>query len=330
MKILQVTNTYPTGKLPVYGIFIKEQIDSLKDIGINCDLYFINGRENGKLEYLRAYQNLKKIINDYDIIHAHHFLTALVVLALKPKGKVIVTFLSDGIKEFIYPNNYLFNNLVKQPLYKYILRHSDARIFKKSLPSKLKNDKYSFYLPNGVNLDLFSPIDKSEAKQKLGLDNNKNYILFASLIDINRPEKRYDIFSNTIIILKEQYSDFNIEELTIVNVPRHLVPYYFNAASLHLLTSDFEGSPNSVKESLACNTPVVSRNVGNVSDLLSGLNKSLISNDSNPHVLADLVIKSLKNTAPEDSRSTLIKKKLDMRSIATELGNIYETLINKK
>ena len=337
MNVLHVTNAYPSSKLPVYGIFIKEQIDSLKPLGINCDLYFINGREKGKKEYIKAYINLKKFINNYDIIHAHHFLTALVVLPLiqhstfniQHSPKVVVSFLSDGIKEFIKPDNVLFNKLVKQNLFNYIIKHSDARIFKKSIPPSLTEDAYSFYLPNGVDTDMYYPVSKPEAKQKLGLDINKTYILFVSLIDVNRPEKRYDIFKKTINILKENYGRSDIEELCITNIPHELVPLYCNAASLHLITSDFEGSPNSVKECLACNIPVVSTNVGNVPELLKGLNNSFISQNNNPEHLAELVIESLNIDTFEDSRSTIINNKLDLKSKAIELKNIYELLLNK-
>lgn len=329
MRILQLTNAYPTEKLPVFGIFIKEQIDSLNDIGITADLYFINGREKGKLEYYKAAKELKKIIDNYDIIHVHHFLSALVVLWLHPKAKVIVTFLSDGIKEFIRPDNLLFNTIVKKNLYNYILKHSDARIFKKAVPSFLVNDPYSFYLPNGVNTELFSPLDRKIAKSKLGLDSDKTYILFASLLDINRHEKRYDIYKKTIRILKQKYGRDDIEELRIVNVSRSEVPLYFSAASVHLLTSDFEGSPNSVKESLACNTPVVSTDVGNVAELVNGLKSSFISQTNNPEELAALVDRVLNIDIFENSRQTIIDRKYDIKSKALELKNIYNKVLNK-
>ncbi len=334
MKILQVTNAYPTENLPVYGIFIKEQIDSLVDLGIKSDIYFINGREKGKFEYYKAYRELKKIVNNYDIVHCHHFLTALVVLATKPDSKVIVTFLSDGIKEFIKPDNPLFNKIIKQKLYNYILRKSDACIFKNKIPdiqaSSLKPQASNFfYLPNGVNTEFFKLIDKTYAKQQLGLDVSKNYILFASLVDINRNEKRHDIFLDTMKVLKEKYKRDDIVELVISNVKRSEVPLYFNAASLHLLTSDFEGSPNSVKESLACNTPVVSTDVGNVKKMLEGLKNSYVCESNSPEKLAELVIKSLDNKTEEDSRKLIIDKKLDLKSKAHELKNIYELLMNQ-
>lgn len=37
---------YPTEKNPFYGIFVKEQFDSLRTAGVLADVYFINGIKN--------------------------------------------------------------------------------------------------------------------------------------------------------------------------------------------------------------------------------------------------------------------------------------------
>jgi len=68
-----------------------------------------------------------------------------------------------------------------------------------------------------------------------------------------------------------------------------------NAADVHLLTSDYEGSPNSVKECMACNTSVVSTNVGNVNELLNNVEGCFVSDNFDENELAELVNKSLKS-----------------------------------
>jgi glycosyltransferase involved in cell wall biosynthesis len=107
------------------------------------------------------------------------------------------------------------------------------------------------------------------------------------------------------------------------------MPYYINAASVHLLTSDFEGSPNSVKECMACNTSVVSTNVGNVKELLEGVNGSYVAKTKNEKELAELVIKSLSNTEKKNGRELLVEKNLDITKVADQLIQIYENILNK-
>src|SRR5690606_759675 len=104
-------------------------------------------------------------------------------------------------------------------------------------------------------------------------------------------QKRIDRFDETMRILKSNYPQYNFEELKLVNVEREFMPLYFNASSVHLLTSDFEGSPNSVKESLCCNTPVVATNVGNIIEMLEGADNCFFSENFETIDLANLVVK---------------------------------------
>lgn len=312
MKILHITNNYPTEKLPIFGIFVKEQIDSMIDIGVECDVFFINGREKGKFEYLRCIKQLKNKIseNEYDIFHCHHaFSAAIAVLFLRLNRNlpVVISFQNDPAHE------------AKFNLFKLLSTRSAAWIFKNNsiyaVPPK------GYYLPNGVNIDFFKPISRIEACKKLNLDPSKRYILFVSS-NIIRKQKRYDKFFSVLSLLKSQYGLNDIEELQMINVKRELVPYYFNAASLHLLTSDFEGSPNSVKEAMACNISVVSTNVGNVDDLLKDVMGSYVVNSGKVEDLAIHVLKSL-NSKVYNSREILIQKKLDINSVAVKLKEIY-------
>lgn len=80
MKVLHITNAFPYKENHVLGIFIKEQIESLADYLERNDVYFINAQKNGKIEYLKSIFKLRKIIAEYDIIHAHHIFSGMIVL----------------------------------------------------------------------------------------------------------------------------------------------------------------------------------------------------------------------------------------------------------
>jgi teichuronic acid biosynthesis glycosyltransferase TuaC len=322
MKVLHVTNAYPSKQSPIYGIFIKEQIESLTKPGSKERVFYINAKHKGKIEYLISYIKLLFIVRKYDIIHCHHVFCALVVLLTLPKAKVLVSFLSDGPKEFTFKSKVPFS----KTLYKYILRKSDGRIFKSPVPEFLSNDKYTFHLPNGVNTDLFAPMNKEEAKRTIGLDLYKKYILFVSSNNINRPEKRYDIFKKILDLLKTKYKYHDLEELLLVNVERDKIPFYFNSSELHLLTSDAEGSPNSVKESLSCNIPVISTAVGNVKDMLQNVPNCYVSTSNDPEELAKYCHEILNFKNSYNIREYIFKKKLDAFSISKELEKIYMLL----
>lgn len=324
MKVLHITNAYPTLKNPAFGIFIKEQIDSLTKLGITNDVFFINSKENSKLEYLKSFFKLRRLSENYDIVHCHHVYSAVVAICALRRSVKVVSFLGSGSTDALTLPKFI-SNIV----YKLVFKKTSSRIFKNGLTEKTKGIRGNYYLPNGVNIDFFSPIEKFAAKKKLDLDNNKRYILFVSAMNLYRKEKRYDIYKKVIELLKSKYSFATIEELHLVNVSRDLVPYYFNASDLHLLVSDFEGSPNSIKESLACDVPVVSTKVGNVEEMLSGLEFNFCVNSNNPDEIAQVVSQVLAiNFKPSYLRDIVVSKKLDNLSIALQLSDIYKKTLS--
>jgi glycosyltransferase involved in cell wall biosynthesis len=315
MKVLHITNNYPTKEHPIFGIFVKEQIDSLNDIGIDCEVFFINGKEKGKFEYFRCIPELKRIIksNSFDLIHCHHAFSAVVAVLftrLNKKLPIVISFQNDPANE------------AKFNLFNLLATRSSAWIFKNN--SVFAVPPKGHYLPNGVNMDFFKPISREESCRKLNLNPEKRYVLFVSSNNV-RKQKRYDRFCAVLDTMRKKYKLTDIEELTMINVERELVPYYFGAASLHLLTSDFEGSPNSVKEAMACNLPVVSTNVGNVNELLNGVNGSYIAESNEIEELTVKSIKALEN-ADCNSREMLLSKNLDIKSVAYKLKEIYSEL----
>lgn len=315
LRVLHVTNNFPTARFPIYGIFVKEQIDSLTNHGIDNTIYFINGREKGKFEYLYSIFKIKKLIrkNSFNIIHCHHALSAVFLLLVRiiSKEKVVVSFQNDPVHE------------LGKLSYNFISKRVDAMIFKNN--SAFIERTNSFYVSNGVNTEIFKPNDKAEACERLGLDPNYKYILFVSS-NMIRKQKRYDRFCEVLDILRSEYQ-LNVKEIKLINEERQYIPDYLNAADIHLLTSDFEGSPNSVKECMACNTSVVSTNVGNVKELLTDVDGSFVSKGTTPNELAALVDAALKFSGEKNGRKMLIKQKLDKDSVAKKIIDIYNKLV---
>ena len=324
MKVLFVTNGYPTEKNPEYCVFTKEQVESVTaSEEISGEIIFINAREEGLSAYLKAIPILRKKLKKVDLVHTFHGLSFLLVFLLAPSKKTIVSFLNN------IENEYGEKKFLSKPLAyitKRIIRRSNIyKIFKDKIPSDIKTN--SFYLPNGVDTKKFFPMDQNEAKKRLGLAFDKKYILFVSSKNQYRPQKRYDRFKAVIERLEEKF--LKIEELVLVNEPRDKIIYYFNAANLHLLTSDFEGSPNSVKEALACNTPVVATASGNVEEMLNGLPGCYVSKDYSVEELANYAEKVLRNSSQINLHEYIKLKNLDMEGKAKELVDIYKHVMKQ-
>lgn len=312
MKVLHITNAFPTVDYSSYGIFIKEQIESLINKNVECETVFINAKKNGILEYFRSRSVIKKKIKEFqpNILHAHHEFSLIPLIFVRFKQPLILSLLGDIEKR----------SFINKLIYKALSLKADKIIFKNRLP---KGKKYC-YLPNGVNTELFRPIDQNYSKEKLGLNLNKKYVLFVSASKVN-PIKRYDKFSAIVSKLNEQFGNF--EELLMTNVSREETPYYFNACEFLLLTSDHEGSPNAVKEALACNKPIVSTDVGNVKQMLEKSTSSFVSARNSIEELFELSIRVLDSAAKLNERDLIFEQNLAIKTVADELIKIYNTVV---
>ena len=102
-------------------------------------------------------------------------------------------------------------------------------------------------------------------------------------------EKNFALTENAVGLLQNR----TIELHCMVNIPNEETPLYYNAADIVLLTSLWEGSPNAVKEAMACDRPIVCTNVGDV-EWLFGESKGHYLTDFTPADCASQIEKALK------------------------------------
>jgi len=98
--------------------------------------------------------------------------------------------------------------------------------------------------------------------------------------------KRFDIVEKMMGIVKKMIPESEL--LVVHDKPHATMAQYFNASDVCVLASDHEGSPVAIREALACNLPVVSVDVGDVGDLIDGLENCYLV-DRNPADMAEKV-----------------------------------------
>lgn len=314
MKVLHITTNYPTPEYPVFGIFVKEQVESLKSLGLDCEVLYCDRKGRGKWMYITYIPRIwwRILTGHYDVIHCHHALTAMLLMCtLWPLfKKCVVSFQNDPTTEWAVN------------VFGFIHPFFDAIILKNKSPY-LERSK-TVYLPNGCNQDFFRPLDREECIARLGLDPKKRYIVYMDSNKWGRKQKRQDRFDAAIEILRTQYGHTDVEALKLFNTPRELIPYYFNACALHMLSSDFEGSPNSVKECICCNTPVVSTDVGNVKDMIGDIPGCHVVNQFTAEALASAVDEVLRTETVFDGRALFLAKGYSMEAVARRLSELYK------
>ena len=303
MKVLIVAS----GNSAVISPFVKEQGDSLKEIGLDIDYFLIKGK--GITGYLKNYFNLNRLIktNTYDIIHAHYGLSGLLA-TFQSHVPVVITFHGSDVN--LNRTNFYLSFLAS--------RLSDANIFvHESLSKKLSlySDKAEI-IPCGVNLNLFKPIDKLASRDKLGLDLNYNYVLFSSS------------FNNKIknaALAKLALSNFeNIILLEMKGYSREEVHLLMNAVDILIVTSHSETGPLVVKEALACNCPIISTDVGDVKELANGTKNCYIV-EYDAKQIEQRIRDILSSNKKSDGRAAV--KHLSLEKIATDVCSVYKRVL---
>ncbi len=318
MRILHITTNYPTKDFPIFGIFVKEQVESLQKLDVECDVFYCDGKNRGFKQYITYVPKLwwKVLSGHYDILHCHHALS-LIILTMTGWPffkKTVLSYQNDPDREWGGTMFKFFNLFVN----KFIVKNRSEY---------LKYPKM-IYLPNGCNQNFFRPMDKLECRKKLGLDDEKKYILYMDSNKGVRTQKRKDRFDEVIRLLNEDYGyNGKVECIALRNTSREQIPLYMNAIDIHLISSDFEGSPNSVKECMCCNTPVVSTDVGNVREMIGDIEGAFVAKSFEARELANCVDKVLKTDKSFNGRDVFLAKGYGMASVAEKIKEMYNDLL---
>lgn len=252
MRVLIVSSFKPNLEGNI-APFVKEQAEAISQQGVECIFFLVKGK--GILGYLRELPSLRKRIRDVepDVVHAHFGLCGLLA-NLQRKVPVVTTYHGSDIN---VPSVRRFSKIAIQlSKYNIFVSRKLAEI------AKPKKDNYSI-IPCGINLEDYPIVDKLVARQEMGLDPDKKYVLFAGAFDnaVKNPQLAID----AIRLLP------GVELLELKGYSRHQVALLMNAVDCFLMTSHTEGSPQVIKEAMACGCPIASVDVGDVNDVIHGV-----------------------------------------------------------
>lgn len=301
MRILVVAS-YNKG---YYAPFIIEQAKAIEDKGHKVVFFGIQGK--GFLGYMFNYFKLKKVIKTFSpqIIHAHYGLSGLLA-NLQRKIPVVTTFHGSDI-----------NNKKVLPFSKLAIVLSAYNIFVSQKTIDIAKPKKSFILlPCGVDLDTFYHIEKEEARRILQIESNAHVVLFAGAFE--NAVKNPDLAKAAIQLL----TDVDLKELK--GYTRKEVNLLMNAVDLALMTSFTEGSPQFVKEALACGCPVVSVEVGDVKDLIGDVEGCYMA-ERNAQDIANKIELVLQQNQRINGKE--IVARFDNKTIADKLISLYTQVL---
>lgn len=293
--------------------FYEHQRRSLRECGIGETTLSVPGvhraldnsiRNRTILDYLRFWFRVhREVEGTYDLIHANYGLTA--PFALAQRGVPTVLTLWGG--EFI-GNRYAG-----------LIRRCTRRIDEVIVPSETmagRLDRDCHIIPFPIDTEIFQPIDRERARDRIGWDRDEQIVLFPYAR--SRPEKNYALAER---IVDELPIDASLQ--TIANKPYRDVPVYMNASDAVLVTSRWESGPMVVKEAMACNVPVISTDVGFAASVLDGVAQSGVA--STKRGMREHLERSLRSGARSDGRKRIIG--YTHEDMGVRLSAVYEACL---
>ncbi len=308
MRILEIAS-FNKGR---FAPFIVEQAEALKKQG--CEIEWLGLQGKGLTGYLKNFPLLKRKIKSFrpDIIHAHYGLSGLLA-NLQRRVPVVTTYHGSDI-----------NDPRVLPLSKMAMRLSAWNIFvsKKTLEIAKPRNKYTL-LPCGIDLSDLQLAFKDEARQRMHLEEGKKYVLFAGAFD--NAVKNAPLAQEIVA----QLLDDQVKLLELKGYTREEVTLLMCASDAFLMTSFTEGSPQVIKEAMACGCPIVSVDVGDVSERIEGVKGCFVSSSRNPQELAGLIREAMGFEGKTMGRNKIIKDGLDNKTVAKQLMGIYNKVIKR-
>ena len=316
---------WPTEDQPDYGIFVKRQVDSLRSLGVRCDVLFVEGYR-GAWEYVRAASRILRLNwsgRRPSVIHGHGGETSLVVRWYW-RGPVVVSYCGSDLLDVRRGRS---ARISTAHLRSFLLRHwsrfmtatiTKSEAMEAVLPATTRGR--NVVLPNGVNRTLFRPVPRDGARAQLGWSSADRIVLFAA--DPTEARKRYWLARRACEEAQRSSGPIRLEVAS--GVQPDAMPRLMAAADCLLLTSTIEGSPNVVKEAVTCGLPVISTDVGDVQRVLAGVEPSWIC-EARREALAAALVECFSSRRRSNGRQQATWLAED--HVAQRLVDIYGSLV---
>jgi len=205
-------------------------------------------------------------------------------------------------------------------------------------------------ISNGVDLEIFKPISKVEARKTLGLDPEGNYLLWAAGGKGNR-RKGYHL---AIEALEEIQANGNLKTTLLTmggkegwdnpDTLEDVVHYghirepekqstIYAAADAFLCTTLADGQPQTALESIACGTPVIAFDIGPMPGLVNNGKTGRIA----PEMTAQSLLWAIEEFYRQDDQHLIMQKhsrkealeKYDLTKQTEKYIDLYDKIINE-
>ena len=324
MRVLAITPELPTSSKPGTMAPGARQLQSLRDVGVDVVTHDMRGIPI--LKYLRAIPRVRSIVKDVDLIHAHFGYCGLLA-RLQFRKPIVVSFMgSDLLGSPVNSGGSLSaSSKMMVKVHRLLAPRVNQIIVKSRQMADVVHPTACHVIPNGVDINVFRPADKEATRRELGWDLKKHHVLFPGNPD--DPRKGFQLASQAVQVTKNHLGR-DVETVTLRGVPPNDVAKIMSACDAMWMTSILEGSPNVVKEAMACDLPVIGVDVGDVIELLTGVDGSHIC-QRDARELGSRMATAITSKATRGGRKAIIERSLDMESIAHRIVDVFRLALGE-
>jgi glycosyltransferase involved in cell wall biosynthesis len=323
--VLVVTSGWPTDENETYCIFVSRQVDSLAALGVHADVLFVRGYRSALAYPLTAIRLMRWSLgrrHRYRLVHAQGGEAALAA-RFYWRAPLLVSYLGTDLLGFAYDDGKVARKRrLRTAMIRQHSRLASATItqsaeMEDTLPASAR--PRNTVLSNGVDVDLFAPAVREDARRELGWDEHARIALFAANPAVAL--KRFRLAEAAVDHARRDLPDLELK--VACGQPPDRIPLFMNAADCLIFTSASEGSPNVVKEAMLCNLPVVSTPVADVPEMLAGVTPSYLCDSE--LALSKALVECLREPRRSNGR-TAASPRFDGRIVAEALVARYEAL----
>lgn len=325
LRVLMITSEWPAPGFPRTTTFIKRQAEFLQAAGVAVDVFAFHGGKS-PVNYAASWRRAQPLVRSgrYHLVHAQFGQSGL--LALPKRLPLVVTFRGSDVLGIVGDGDgrYTVRGRALQRASRLVARRADAVIIVSDhMRSCFETDAPVHVIPSGIDLELFRPHPKDEARRRLGLDPDERLVLFVGRA--TQARKRFPLAQAAVDIVTRKLP----ARLVIGwGIPHEQMPLMMSACDALVVTSMQEGSTNVVKEALACDLPVVAVPVGDVPERLEGVDGCEVCYDERPEAIAAALERVLRRGGRVDGRSAVAC--LDETLLTERVIGVYRSVLDRR
>ncbi|HJR76191.1 MAG TPA: glycosyltransferase [Nitrospiraceae bacterium] len=305
-------------------IFIRNDIAAIEKLGIVGRSFYLVSRTSLPVLVNEA-RRFRREIKEFkpDLVHVHYGTVSAFFCAATTRLPLIITYQGSDLNPCpgMSKVRWGFGRILSQFA---ALRASRIICVSRELRDRLWWKSHTAaVLPSGVDTAMFRPMPKSKARAQLGWASHEKIVVSSAGTD--PPRKRLDLAQAAVRVAESTCG--KVRFIVLDGRTEHKeIPLLFNAADCLLLTSESEGSPNVVKEAIACGLPVVSVDVGDVKERLSNVQPShIVGRD--PYELGGAIARVLCD--PQRSNGHEVVGEICAETISKRMLTLYRQVLER-